>query len=178
MWGVKAFGWTRLYIPTLFKLSIMSVCILHTSDAHPIAESMSCRWASTQHQQLRGWHIHQWKGCIVMSIQRGSTPWLYSSKWKRHSPCPILEMTVNSASTNFGSCIMSCLWSVQWYLPLVTVLAAVMGKHASSNVATTSWRSSSMERQCFCVMHLGYSTSYAVVSSHTKSIGSMYEQKC
>jgi len=75
--SLKPFGCKSLYIETLYGLSIMAVCILHTIVEHPIAVSISLRWVSMERQRFLVLHHWQSKCCIVTLFQRGSIGWLY-----------------------------------------------------------------------------------------------------
>ena len=45
------------------------------------------------------WSVRQSKSCIVTSIQGGIIDWLWMQKRMRHAHCPMVEMSVNGAST-------------------------------------------------------------------------------
>jgi len=91
--GLKAYGCKSLYIETIFWLSIMTVWILHTMVEHPITDSISWRWASTECQQCWVWPFQQSQCWIVASIKRGSIGCLYGSKGMWQDPCPSKKWT-------------------------------------------------------------------------------------
>ena len=100
--GLEAFGCKWLYIETIYWLSIMTLCILQTIVEHPMNDSMALRCVSTEFQRFIVLPIQQVKGCIVAPIQRGSISHHDRWKGKQNAPRPILEMSVNRASTIIG----------------------------------------------------------------------------
>jgi hypothetical protein len=67
--------------------------------------------------------------------------------------------------------------AVQWHTPIITLLAAFLGKNASNDIATTSKKCASTELQRFLGLHLQLSDRNAAVLTHNRTIGCLYGQK-
>jgi len=98
-------GFKWQYIETVYWLPIETVCILWTIVEYPMTVSMSVRWAqrwvSMERQRFIVLPIQQSPGCIVTSIPRRSIGRLNRQNGKPHAPCPIIQISVNGASTIF-----------------------------------------------------------------------------
>jgi len=97
--GLEAFGWKWLYIEMIYWLSIMAICIVCANDEHPMTVSMSLTWVSTERQHVLVSPFLQWNGCMVTSFQTGNIGRHCTYTGKQHAHCPILQMSVNGAST-------------------------------------------------------------------------------
>jgi len=78
--------------------------------AHCPVIEMSAKSASTVRQRFIVISIQQSTGCIVASIQRRSIGRLSTEIVKPHPHCPIIDMSVNGASTISGL----TSWTITW----------------------------------------------------------------
>jgi len=77
----------------------------------------------------------------------------------------------------FWSCIMDTQSTVHWHWPIINVSAAIMGKNASDDIATTSYKWASREHQQFFVLSFGQTKGYGKALTHNQLISCLYGQK-
>jgi len=78
---------------------------------------------------------------------------------------------------NCWSCILCNQRAIQPCQYISIVLATVLGKNAKDNIATTSWKWVSTERQRFLVLHHGSSKGCAMALTHNQCLSLPYGQK-
>jgi hypothetical protein len=100
-------SWIQMILHSTCILAANRGCMhFCTIVEHRMTVSMSLRWfqrwASTKHQRFIVISILQSHGWIVASIWRRSIRRLSRDNGNRHTPCPIIEMSVNGGSTISG----------------------------------------------------------------------------
>jgi hypothetical protein len=128
---------TWFCIDTVYWPPILTVCNLCTMYDHAVTVSMSLRWASIEHQWFSVLPLQQWNGCAF-------TFFLCSSI---RSPDRLIDFVeVVGPSWSWTSMVRQWCWfcilynhvTVRWHLPIITILAASIGKDASNNIAIIS----------------------------------------
>ena len=92
------------------------------------------------------------------------------------SLCPknVRQRSVN----DFWPCIMDNPRAVQRHEAIITLSAAFLGKNGCNYITTMSYKSASMERERLLAMHPRQSEGSAAISTHYRTIGRLFIQKC
>jgi hypothetical protein len=78
----------------------------------------------------------------------------------------------------FGSCMLGNQMAIQHNYSNITILAAYMSKSARENIATSSSDWALMVHRWLLVMHVEYSTAYAMALSNNRTIDHLHGQIC
>jgi len=102
-------------------------------------------------------------------------PW-WAKMWvTRQRPPPKNEHQLSVTDVWF--CIFHTPRAIEQCCPIISLSAAVMGKNASDNTATTSLKSASTEGQQCLVLHLGQCRGYVTLLSPIQLISGHYGEK-
>jgi len=103
---LKDWGFRLQHIEMVYWQPLKTVSILCTIVGYTMTVSMSLRWAyrwvSTERQRFLVLVNQQSNSWIVASIKTRSICSLNRYHGKRHTPCPVIEMSVRGASTISG----------------------------------------------------------------------------